>query len=223
MFNMYFHSMFNPPLTNDEYEHHPSAATEQIFERTLNNITLSSGEVQQTLRLLDIDKATGPDKIPALLLRSCAPYISSSLCAFFNKCLVTGKFPTAWKMLHVTPVPKGGAAKQVTNYRPISLLSITSKVLERCVYNKLIQHVSNELHHLQYGFLKGKSTTDQLLDVLHHIGESLDKRVQTDAIFLDFAKAFDRVDHRLLVGKLRQYGISGSLLQWFEGYLTDCY
>ncbi len=86
-----------------------------------------------------------------------------------------------------------------------------------------MEHVSVHLHNLQFGFLKGKSTTAQLLRVLHEIGESLDKRVQTDAIYLDFAKAFDRVDHRLLVKKLHQYGICGNLLKWFESYLSDRY
>ena len=113
--------------------------------------------------------------------------------------------------------------KSVTNYRAISLLPVVSKVLERCVYNRLVEHVSDHLHHLQFGFLRGKSTTMQLLHVLHEIGETLDNRVQTDSIYLDFAKAFDRVDHRLLVKKLRRYGVSGSLLQWFESYLSDRY
>ena len=86
-----------------------------------------------------------------------------------------------------------------------------------------MEHVSVHLHNLQFGFLKGKSTTAQLLRVLHEIGESQDKRVQTDAIYLDFTKAFDRVDHRLLVKKLHQYGICGNLLKWFESYLSDRY
>ena len=74
---------------------------------------------------------------------------------------------------------------------------------------------------LQFGFLKGKSTTAQLLQVLHNIGEKLDKRVQVDAIYLDFAKAFDRVNHKLLLKKIHRFGICGTLLSWFEDYLTD--
>ncbi len=145
--------------------------------------------------LQHIDKATGPDRIPALLLRNCAPYICSSLCTFFNKCLALGEFPSAWKTSNITPIPKGIFSKNVTNYRPISLLPIISKVLQHCVYNKLVEHVSAHLHILQFGFLKGKSTTAQLLRVLHEIGKSLDKRMQMDSIYLDFAKAFDRIDN----------------------------
>ncbi len=187
----------------------------------LGDISFTPDEVRRMLATLDVDKATGPDRNPALLLRNCAPYICSSLCTFFNKCLTLGEFPSAWKTSNITPIPKGIFSKNVINYRPISLLPIISKVLERCVYSKLVEHVSVHLHNLQFGFLKGKSTTAQLLRVLHEIGELLDKRVQTDAIYLDFAKAFDRVDHRLLVKKLHQYGICGNLLKWFESYLSD--
>ena len=77
----------------------------------------------------------------------------------------------------------------LTNYRPISLLSPVSKVLERCMYNRLIEHIGEKLHHLQFGFLKGKSTTSQLLQVLHDIGNKLDNKCQADTLYLDFAKA----------------------------------
>jgi hypothetical protein len=78
----------------------------------------------------------------------------------------------------------------------IILLPIVSKVPERCIYDQLINHVSSDLHNLQYGFFCGTSTTSQLLQVLHEFGESLDKRIQTDFLYLDFAKTFDKVDHR---------------------------
>jgi hypothetical protein len=119
------------------------------------------------------------------------------------------------------PIPKKAQLKEVSNYRPISLLSIVSKVFERCVYNRLIEHVSINIHQLQFGFLRGKSTTAQLLQVLQEIGEMLDKRVQIDLVYLDFAKAFERVDHRLMVNKLKNFGISGTLLNWFEDYLSN--
>ena len=135
--------------------------------------------------------------------------------------LTSSRIRTAWKISNIVPVPKCGLSIKVSNYRPISLLSIVSKILERCVYNKLFNHVSDHLHKLQFGFLTGKSTTEQLLQVLHKIGEMLDKRIQTDIVYLDFAKAFDRVDHQLLLKKLKNFGISGNLLQWFKNYLTN--
>ena len=103
----------------------------------------------------------------------------------------------------------------------MSLLPLVSKVLERCVYNRVIDHIAPQLHKLQFGFLKGKSTTAQLLQVLHNIGENLVKWGQVVAIYLDFAKAFDRVKHKLLIKKIHRLGICGTLLFWFKDYLTD--
>ena len=199
LLNNYFQSMFNPPLSQKEYDNHPSSTTSS----------------------LDVNKAMGPDKIPARLLRCCAPYISSLLSDLFNKSLNTGKIPKEWKTSNITPILKSGQKNEASNYRPISLLSIVSKILERCTYSQLINHPSCQLHNLQFGFLKGKSTTSQLLQVLHDIGESLVKRIHTDILYLDFAKAFGKVDHQLLIKKLRRVGVGGNLLAWFENYLTD--
>ena len=94
----------------------------------------------------------------------------------------------------------------------ISRLPPVSKGLERCVHNRVVDHIASQLQKLQFGFLKGKSTTAQLLQVLHNIGVKLDKRVQVDAIYLEFAKAFDRVNHKLLLKKVHRFGIHGTLL-----------
>jgi hypothetical protein len=104
----------------------------------------------------------------------------------------------------------------VSNYRPISLLSLVSKVFERCVFNQLISHISSQLHHLQFDFLRGKSTTSQLLHDLQDIHQALDSRNQVDAVYLDFENAFDKVNHKLLLTKLHKFGIRGDLLCWFE-------
>ncbi|CAB4034758.1 Hypothetical predicted protein, partial [Paramuricea clavata] len=178
-------------------------------------------EMKNILLSLDDSKATGPDNIRAKLLRCCAPQICTSLCDVFNQSLKIGKIPTAWKTSNVIPIPKKAQLKDVSNYRPISLLSIVSKVFERCVYNRLIEHVSINIHQLQFGFLRGKSAAAQLLQVLQEIGEMLDKRVQIDLVYLDVAKAFDRVDYRLMLNKLKNFGISGTLLNWFEDYLSN--
>ena len=219
LLNNYFYSMFKPTLSQEEYDNY--IAKTMTFNETINDIVITPNEVRVGLLSLDTSKACGPDNIPAALLKYCAPYISSSLCNLFNKSLKLGRMPAAWKISNIVPIPKSGPVKDVTNYRPISLLCIVSKVLERCIYNRLIDHISTHLHHLQFGFLRGKSTTSQLLRVLHEIGELLDKRVQTDVVYLDFAKAFDRVDHQLLLKKLSNFGVSGNLLEWFQSYLKD--
>jgi hypothetical protein len=130
---------------------------------------LTEGEVCSVLRTLDVDKATGPDKIPAVSLKNCAA--SPSLCELFNKSLSCGKLPREWKLSNISPIPKKNPSHEVSNYRPKSLLSLVSKVFERCIYNRIIDHLSNQLYSLQYGFQSGKSTTSQMLYVLHEIHE----------------------------------------------------
>ncbi|CAB4039783.1 Hypothetical predicted protein, partial [Paramuricea clavata] len=192
-------------------------------ECTISSITLTPEEVYHVLAVLDENKATGPDKIPAKLLKNCASSIYLSLCDLFNKSLSLGKLPNEWKLSNIVPIPKKGPAEDVSNYRPISLLSLVSKVFERCVYNQLVSHISTQLHHLQFGFLRGKSTTSQLLHVLQDIHQALESRNQVDAVYLDFAKAFDKVSHKLLLTKLHKFGIRGDLLSWFENYLSGRY
>jgi hypothetical protein len=93
-------------------------------------------------------------------------------------------------------------------------------VFERCIYNRIIDHLSSQLYDLQYGFQSGKSTTAQMLYVLHEIHNVLEKRGQVDTVYLDFAKAFDKVSHDLLLVKLHNFGIRGNLLRWFGDYLS---
>jgi hypothetical protein len=109
----------------------------------------------------------------------------------------------------------------VTNYRPISLLSIVSKVLERSVFNSIYPFVHVLINNAQHGFLQNRLCVTQLLSVLHDIGKNLDQNKQTDMLYLDFSKAFDSVDHDILLYKLQMHGVNGSLLRWFEIYFSD--
>ena len=123
---------------------------------------------------------------------------------------------------NIVPVHKKCEKSQVENYRPISLLSIISKVLERCVLRNLRDHPLELINDSQHGFIPGKSYTTQLLEVLDYIGSLLDGGKQTDVVYMDMSKAFDKVHHKYLISKLRKvYGISGKLLRWFESYLTN--
>ena len=103
----------------------------------------------------------------------------------------------------------------------ISLLCILSKVLERCVFNRLYKHLAPVLQDAQHGFIRGRSTVTELLTFLHDIGAALDKGLETDVVYLDFSKAFDSVDHGKLVLKLKQRGVEGNLLSWLANYLSD--
>ncbi|CAB4002861.1 Hypothetical predicted protein [Paramuricea clavata] len=121
-----------------------------------------------------------------------------SLHYLFTKSLRLSQIPSEWKLANIIPLHKKGVKEHVENYRPISLLSIVSKTLERCVLNHLYLRIQESVHSAQYGFISGRSTTSQLLSTLHKIGKDLDKGLQTDVVFMDISKAFDTVDHSKL-------------------------
>ena len=216
--NTFFHSVFNPK-DSESFTTPPLPLTSTTAE--LSSIQLTEIEVVGVLRNLNSRKACGPDNIPNRLLIELADVIAPSLCDVFNMSLALGVVPLQWKMANITPVHKREDPMLATNYRPISLLCTLSKVLERCVHNHSYQHLEPHMYHMQHGFIRGKSTTTQLLEVYHKILQSIASGNEVDAIYLDFSKAFDKVPHRLLLTKLETLGITGSLLSWFESYLTD--
>ena len=119
----------------------------------------------------------------------------------------------------MSPIHKKGDRDKVNNYRPVSLLSIVSKIMERCIYNHIYSFVSKDISEKQHGFFSGRSCNTQLLEVYHKRGEFLAKGFQT-VIYLDFIKAFDSVPHSLLIHKLKTFGFNGDLLSWLKSYLT---
>ena len=140
------------------------------------------------------------------------------LTLLFKKSFAPGPIPTQWKQANVVPVHKKGNKAQVSNYRPILLLCIVSKVMERYIYNSVYNFVKPLINTQQHAFMTGKS---QLLSVYDTVGKHLDESKQTDMIFLDFSKAFDSVNHNLLIIKLQKLGFSGKLLFWITDYLKD--
>ncbi len=214
MFNNYFASVFTSDIQSDE----PRLSTSDPL---ITELTLSEHEVESALKTLDINKATGPDGIPAKLLKETASTIAPSLCKLFNKSLHLGVVPEEWKLANVVPVFKKGVKGKTENYRPISLLSIVSKVLERRVFLNIKHHLCQLINKCQHGFLQGKSCATNLLEVFDYIGRILDNGGQVDTIYLDMSKAFDRISHQNLIIKLRNCGFGGSLLKWFQSYLTD--
>ncbi len=203
-FNSYFASNFRPdsPISH-------SCSPSNSIQSNLEFISVSSEEVSALLSSLKIDKATGPDEIPAILLKECSNEIAPSLTALFNMSLSLGKVPQEWKEANVIPVPKKGDLHLVTNYRPISLLSLISKTLEKVVNMHVSNFVNPSLNKVRHGFCRKRSCGTQLLSVYHDVGKALDSGNEADMIHLNFSKAFDSVSHRRLVLKLEQHGISG--------------
>ena len=217
VFNRSFHSVFSPPdlLPPTNFTASASANT-----NCLSSIQLTPDEVAEVLRNLDPNNACGPDSIPKRLLRNIADEIGPSMCRLFNLSLSYGIMPDNCKLANITDVFKKDDPTLSANYRPISLLSTVSKVLERCVLNRCYNHLPAQLYHLQHGFLKGRSTVTQLLEVYQDILNSVAGGQEVDAIYLDLSKAFDKVPHNLLLTKIEMCGISDPLLSWFKSYLT---
>ena len=127
-----------------------------------------------------------------------------------------------WKLANIVPVYKKGKKEQMGNYRHISLLPIISTVLERCVLVGVRAHIYRFISAVQHGFLPGRSCVTQLITVLDQTGTQLDAGKQTDIIYLDMSKAFEKVNHTLLLHKLQHLNITGHLHDWFSAYLTNC-
>ena len=191
--------------------------------QVLNDIEIIPSEVEDILANLQLGKANGPDGINSHVLKQCSSLLASPLCRLFNLSLRAGHFPAKWKEANVTPIFKKNDPSDPSNYRPISLLSILGKVMEKIVH----KHVFNFLHDnsiispLQSGFIPGDSTTNQLVDIYNSISKALDDGLEVRAVFCDISKAFDRVWHTGLLHKLRSVGIGGNLLSWFSNYLSN--
>ena len=147
---------------------------------------LHVGEVEAVLKSLDPNKATGPDEIPARILKETATTIAPSLCKLLNRSLGEGYIPSRWKLANAVPAYK---KDHVENYRPISLLCIISKVLERCVLNCINDRLEDLIADCQHRFRSGRSSVTNLLDTLDYIGAMLDRAGQVDCVYLDMSKA----------------------------------
>ena len=218
MFNEYFASIFNT-----DYHSFSENRVQPYNDITIDDITLSEEEIVAVIKNLDTNKAQGPDNIPARLLKETATEIAPSLCALFNKSLRVGVLPSDWKIANVVPVHKHGEKTYVENYRPISLLCLISKVLERCIFNNIKYRIYEQLNPCQHGFMPGKSCVTQFIEVLDQLGRELDRGKQIDVLYLDMSKAFDKVSHAELIHRLREFGFGGHILQWFGSYLTNRY
>jgi len=190
---------------------------------SLKKITFWPKHVRKALFKLDIDKATGPDSIPARVLKKAAPELAKPLARLFQLLMNKHYMPNQWKLAHVIPCYKKKDKHDPSNYRPVSLLSIISKVMEGLINKTLWKHINKHqlISDKQFGFRAGHSTADALTYVTQKLLDTKDKRQESRLICLDISRAFDRVWHKGLISKLEALGLKGILLKWLEDYLTN--
>lgn len=146
---------------------------------------------------------------------------SAPLCALFNLILSTATFPEQWKLSRICPILKDGNPSDIKNYRPIAILSNFAKVFEMTVYTILFSKVRNFISPNQHGFVTSRSTLTNLAEFTQFVSSNIDNRGQVDVVYTDFSKAFDKVNHGLLIYKLDHLGFSNSLLRLFRSYLSQ--
>lgn len=188
----------------------------------LREFTIPADFVRKALGNLNVRKAAGGDGIPSRLLRLLAPELSMSVHNLFTASVRSGRLPSEWKEATVTPLYKErGSRQDPSNYRPISLLSTLSKVLESCVATQLALHVDKYLPATQSGFRKKDGTEYQLARIVHRLCKGIDDGHVPLTCYFDMSKAFDRVWHYGLLRKLHHIGVRDKALSWLEHYLSD--
>ena len=214
LFNTYFSDQFSSPSSYDisiNFEHD-----------TLANLKFEEDDIFNLLRKMNANKAAGPDGIHGKLLKFCASSIAKPLSIIYNKCFKSGTIPDIWKLGNIVPVFKKGEKSSMENYRPISLTCLSMKIFEYCIRDLLMSKCSHLLDKRQHGFLPNKSCLTQMIPFTSELAFTLNKSSRTDIVYFDFSKAFDTVNHDLILHKLKhQFGIDGLLLQFIKIYLEN--
>ena len=203
----------------------PLLNTEHPVDSSLNfsNDPVSPSDILEAMDSIT-EKATQDfNGISTIFLKKVIRNIATPLSHIFTRSLVTGQVPQKLKIAKIIPLFKSGDRTNVDNYRPISLLNSFSKLLEKIVFKRLSIHIENNnlLSNMQFGFRREHATVHPMLHFVNHISSALEKKEHTVAIFCDLRKAFDCVNHNILLTKLEKMGILGNELLWFKNYLKN--
>ena len=215
LFARFFASNYSSaPKTDTAYPYN-------VDEGSLVSIApITDDDVWNHLQLVKPSYSSGPDSIPNVVLKCCADYIAAPLASIFNLSLRSGRFPSKWKTSYIFPIHKKGPKNVVSNYRGIAKASAIPLLFEKIVIEQLTHCLHTSFSPCQHGFIRGRSTCTNLLELTTTINAGFASNLQTDVIFTDFSKAFDSVNHELLLTKLNKIGFSRRLVSWFSSYLS---
>ena len=216
--NDYFSSIFT--------QHHDKTIPHlppENFKEELKLLFITKHMVEEKLKKLKDSPSSGPDCIPSLILKRFSSLLAGPLAIIFNKSIRSSVVPEDWLLGNVTPIYKKGSKCKPEHYRPVSLTCICCKVLESFIKDCIVKHIqeNNLLRKTQHGFLKGRSCTTNLLEFLEQLINSQENLEPVDVVYLDFAKAFDKVPVSKLLAKVKAKGISGNIFNWIKSWLTN--
>ena len=192
-------------------------------ENKLLDISIDPSEVAAKLSKMKSDKAAGDDNMAPRFLKEISDEIAVPVALIFRKSLDTGQVPRDWRNANITPLFKHGNRSKTDNYRPVSLTSQICKIVESVLRDKLVSHLEKYelLQPSQHAFRSGFSCGSNLLSFLETVMSLVDAKENVDALYLDLAKAFDKVPHHRLMLKLEAHGIGGLVSNWIRSWLTD--
>ena len=202
------------------YENNKSHTRIEQNWGNFNFAKVTEEDILISIKKLKAKKTTGPDNIPSYIYKGCADFLLKPLMFIFNLAISKNYFPDLLKMALVSPIHKSGSKNNIEHYRPISLINVIGKIFESVIFDRIMSHVWNEISFCQHGFVADRSTVTNLCVFAEHVSEALDNKNQLDVIYTDCAKAFDKVDHEVLLGKLVDYGFSKNTHDFIKSYLT---
>lgn len=217
-FQEYFRSVYDTHCLNSIS---PSEYKGNTLSEHVDINFVSKTDILAGIKKLKPKKSVGPDDIPPYIVKACQNIFLDPLHHIFNLSLKTCTYPEKWKLAKVCPIYKNGDKGDITNYRPISILSVFSKIFESVLYKYIYSQVEKILSPYQYGFRTGKSTVSNLIYFSDFVYENLNVGGQVDVIYTDFQKAFDKVNHCILLDKLTKIGFSPLLQDLLKSYLEE--
>ena len=190
---------------------------------TIEDIEFNEEDIVKAIDDISRHSATGPDKFPAEVLKECKHQLCLPIKHLWRTSLDCSEIPSVYLQQTIVPIFKKGDRSQPENYRPVSLTSHIIKIFERVMRKRLVDHIENNnlLSNQQHGFRQKRNCLTQLIHHIEDILHTLENDANADVIYLDFSKAFDKVDHRLLLQKLSRMGIHGKLLSWITAFLSN--